>query len=291
MTDEFCLKMPDFHVTFRGLLHAVNLRHGTDGFTSLPKEGVLRIFFVLKNPTASAGFEPANVGTKGQYATSRPAKPFFFSLLLLLSIHFVIPFLNLSHVKCADPCLEITDRDFCRAVSVFHPCSYNPPFLFPTIIPPLRCTRCVRKVTRLIRKNSFNWRYVYTHLLFFKITPLSISTLFPAVLPRVVARLQVLNWDLLQNIRHGSLQQDFNIPKMVSFQDGFEPGKQKEIGRGQRCPNLPAAQIYSSVKWSFPGQTVKSCGGPCDSSGHSWPWHYLEIGCQLRALAIVQPMK
>ena len=30
---------------FRDLLHAANLRHGTDGFTSPPKEGVLRIFF------------------------------------------------------------------------------------------------------------------------------------------------------------------------------------------------------------------------------------------------------
>ena len=29
---------------FRDLLHAANLRHGTDGFTSPPKEGVLRIF-------------------------------------------------------------------------------------------------------------------------------------------------------------------------------------------------------------------------------------------------------
>ena len=47
---------------FRDLLHAANLRHGTDGFTSPPKEGVLRIFFALKNPTASAGFEPANLG-------------------------------------------------------------------------------------------------------------------------------------------------------------------------------------------------------------------------------------
>ena len=37
---------------FRDLLHAANLRHGTDGFTSLPEKGVLRIFFVLKNPTA-----------------------------------------------------------------------------------------------------------------------------------------------------------------------------------------------------------------------------------------------
>ena len=44
MADEFCLKMPDFHVTFRDLIHAVNLRHGTDGFTSPPEEGVLSIF-------------------------------------------------------------------------------------------------------------------------------------------------------------------------------------------------------------------------------------------------------
>ena len=44
MADEFSLKMPEFHVTFRDLLRAVNLRHGTDGFTSLPKEGMLRNF-------------------------------------------------------------------------------------------------------------------------------------------------------------------------------------------------------------------------------------------------------
>ena len=29
------------------LLHAANLRHGTDNFTSLPKEGVLRTFIAL----------------------------------------------------------------------------------------------------------------------------------------------------------------------------------------------------------------------------------------------------
>jgi hypothetical protein len=33
---------------FRDLLHAANLRHGTDGFTSPPKEGMLRIFSPLK---------------------------------------------------------------------------------------------------------------------------------------------------------------------------------------------------------------------------------------------------
>jgi hypothetical protein len=44
MAGKFSLKMPDFHITFRDLLHAVNLRHGTHGFTPLLKEGVLRIF-------------------------------------------------------------------------------------------------------------------------------------------------------------------------------------------------------------------------------------------------------
>jgi hypothetical protein len=63
MAGKFSLKKPDFHVAFRVLLHALRLRHGTHSFTSLPKEGVLRIFFfALKNPTASAGFEPANLG-------------------------------------------------------------------------------------------------------------------------------------------------------------------------------------------------------------------------------------
>ena len=51
--NEFCLKMTDFHVTFKDLLHAVNLLHGTDGFTSPPKEGALRIFF---RPENSNGF-------------------------------------------------------------------------------------------------------------------------------------------------------------------------------------------------------------------------------------------
>ena len=55
LADEFCLKMPDFHVTFRDLLHAVNLRHGANGFTSLPKEGVLRTFSPWKNPRLRPG--------------------------------------------------------------------------------------------------------------------------------------------------------------------------------------------------------------------------------------------
>ena len=59
--------LPKFRLPrkFKDLLHAANLRRGTDGFTSPPKEGVLKIFFRPKNPTASAGFEPAILGTKG----------------------------------------------------------------------------------------------------------------------------------------------------------------------------------------------------------------------------------
>jgi len=39
--DEKDVRLPP---KFKDLLHAANLRHGTDGFTSPPKEGVLRIF-------------------------------------------------------------------------------------------------------------------------------------------------------------------------------------------------------------------------------------------------------
>ena len=38
--------------------------------------------FALKNPTASAGCEPANLGTKGQHTTSRPPTPLQYLLLL-----------------------------------------------------------------------------------------------------------------------------------------------------------------------------------------------------------------
>jgi hypothetical protein len=54
---EYCLNA-DFHVTFRDLLHAVKLRHGTDDFTSPLKEGVLRIFSALKIRRLRPGANP-----------------------------------------------------------------------------------------------------------------------------------------------------------------------------------------------------------------------------------------
>jgi hypothetical protein len=42
----------------RDLLHAANLRHGTDGFTSPPKKGVPRIFSALKIRRLRTGLNP-----------------------------------------------------------------------------------------------------------------------------------------------------------------------------------------------------------------------------------------
>ena len=74
---EICpVILPKFQLPlkFRDLLHAANLRHGTDDFTSPPKGRRAEDFFRPKSPTASAGFQPANLGTKGQHATPRPPK-------------------------------------------------------------------------------------------------------------------------------------------------------------------------------------------------------------------------
>jgi hypothetical protein len=47
---EICpVILPKFRLPlkFRDLLHAVNLRQGADGFTSAPKEAVLKIFYFI----------------------------------------------------------------------------------------------------------------------------------------------------------------------------------------------------------------------------------------------------
>jgi hypothetical protein len=64
---QFCLRNISIHAR-KVLLRAVNLRHGTDGFTSPPKEVVLRIFITLKSPSISVGIEPANLGSSGEHA-------------------------------------------------------------------------------------------------------------------------------------------------------------------------------------------------------------------------------
>jgi hypothetical protein len=52
MADPILPTACDFYRKCRALLHAANLRHGTGGFTSPPKKGLLRIF----SPEKSDGF-------------------------------------------------------------------------------------------------------------------------------------------------------------------------------------------------------------------------------------------
>jgi hypothetical protein len=53
------LNFEDFRWDF---LHAAKLGHGTYYFTSLRRKAYCGFFGCPKNPTASAGFEPANSG-------------------------------------------------------------------------------------------------------------------------------------------------------------------------------------------------------------------------------------
>jgi hypothetical protein len=46
------------------------LRHGTSGFTSYPKEVVLRIFISLKNPSPRPGLKPRSLGTVASALTT-----------------------------------------------------------------------------------------------------------------------------------------------------------------------------------------------------------------------------
>jgi hypothetical protein len=56
----FPVFLPKFRLPpkFKDLLHAANLRHGTDGFTSPPKEGVLRKFSPKKIRRLRPGLNP-----------------------------------------------------------------------------------------------------------------------------------------------------------------------------------------------------------------------------------------
>jgi hypothetical protein len=47
---------------------------------------VLGIFFGLKNPAASAGFEPANLGPRGQHASCRPPKSLIVHVVICSSV-------------------------------------------------------------------------------------------------------------------------------------------------------------------------------------------------------------
>ena len=69
----------------RDLLHAANLRHGTDGFTSPPKEGVLRIFFPLKIRRLRPGLNPRTWVPKASTLPLDHRSRFTFDILVKLT--------------------------------------------------------------------------------------------------------------------------------------------------------------------------------------------------------------
>ena len=67
----------DFHVNL-GIFYMPQIYDmGPTALLPLRRKACWGIFRP-KNPTASAGVEPANLGTKGQHATWRPPKPINF---------------------------------------------------------------------------------------------------------------------------------------------------------------------------------------------------------------------
>ena len=98
MADKFFLKNARLPRNIQG---SFTCRKSTtwDKWLYFPSEGRrAEDFFALKNPRASAGFEPTNLGTKGQHATSRPSKP----LIMMLGNDFSTLFF-VSYVSCLLP--------------------------------------------------------------------------------------------------------------------------------------------------------------------------------------------
>jgi hypothetical protein len=67
-------EMTPFFSPFRDLLHATNLRHGKKGFTSLPKEGMLRNFYARKIRRLRLGVNPRSWVPEASMLTTRPPK-------------------------------------------------------------------------------------------------------------------------------------------------------------------------------------------------------------------------
>jgi len=90
----------------RYLLHAANLRHGTDGFTSPPKEGMLRIFLPLKIRRLRLGLNPRTWVPKAStlpldHRSHRDDKDMKFKLNRLVKKNYWLQTPNITtHTKC-----------------------------------------------------------------------------------------------------------------------------------------------------------------------------------------------
>jgi hypothetical protein len=64
-----------FHGNCRVLIQAAKLLHGTDGFTSPPKEGMLRIFLPRKIRQLRSGLNQRTWVPEARMLTTTPPKP------------------------------------------------------------------------------------------------------------------------------------------------------------------------------------------------------------------------
>jgi len=86
-------------------------------------------FFRPKNPTVSTGFEPANLGTKGQNATPRPPKPIFDNIGLYLFLCIITWSIHTPNIEvlCSNKSFDFISvinqldaHNFCFTISLFH---------------------------------------------------------------------------------------------------------------------------------------------------------------------------
>jgi hypothetical protein len=72
------------------------LRHGTSGFTSHPKKGVLRIFIALKNPSSLPGLNPQPLCPVASTLTTTPPRRPTIEMLVL---HFIFVYVHVDVVR------------------------------------------------------------------------------------------------------------------------------------------------------------------------------------------------
>ena len=109
--------------------------HTRDPQLRVPPGGlVLRIFTLWKNPSSSVGFEPANLGSRGEHITLRQPRPtrayhifvlmdwiFYTSLIMSQSCNGVRKMTHLKYTECKDNILDpVAVLRFCCSQMLVH---------------------------------------------------------------------------------------------------------------------------------------------------------------------------
>jgi hypothetical protein len=81
-SENFSLQAFPSHLQLIVLACRKVLGYGASGFSSHPKEDVLRIFIALENPSPWAGFERANLGSSGKHTKHYTTETTSFFLII-----------------------------------------------------------------------------------------------------------------------------------------------------------------------------------------------------------------